>query len=537
MNYIQIISSAAKEIIIYVKDQINSLSILTGVNESSLTDSTDIKQTLRVIAKKDTLKSISSLSGFNLKDSLTDFSYQNPKETIVLNNLLSSTNTDIKGVSSLNVNAITIVDQNSVAVSTMVLVSASNTEVFGTVAVFSGITSILDEKSYTLCSITSGFNTESLGLSSNEKGITRVPVEDVFPVTSLSGFNTESLGLSSNEKGITRVPVENIYYDLPLSGFNTENLSLSSNEKGITRVPVEDVFPVTSLSGYNVLFSNLSSLNQEMSCRDFQFVESGFPVASLSGIVSLSANFLVKPIRYSDTDADIYITTIESLEGSLEIGIKNSITEFITELKKKGLWGSITDCLILAGARTLNGALIPLKGTVPTSSGFNSSNYNRKYLKGNGSGFLNLNRINNNYSATNHHVAIHKTTSTAGSQYIFGDGSGTTSSFINLFSTGISQHRNTGTFTPTSPSEANGFLGLSRSSSANYQLRYNSNTQTATRPMFVGTDKPLFLFKAGSTGTPSTAGISFYSQGTSLDLSVYQPIVDRFVYHLNAYTT
>ena len=51
----------------------------------------------------------------------------------------------------------------------------------------------------------------------------------------------------------------------------------------------------------------------------------------------------------------------------------------------------------MAGARTLNGALVPLKGTAPTNVNFQSTDYDRKTgLKGDGSTkYLDSNRANN----------------------------------------------------------------------------------------------------------------------------------------------
>jgi hypothetical protein len=674
MNYVQIINSGIKDIVVYVFEQASSLNSLFGYNESSLADSNDSKQKLYTLAKKDEVNFKPSLSGFNLDSSLRDIYYINPKDDISHRSILSGSNTDVPNITATQ-DGITWVDLNNVAVTTTFLVSATNTEVTGTVATFSGITAIVENLISTLNTITSASNTESSGVSSDNKGITRVPIDTVPYLLALTGSNTESKELSSDGDNLVRVPIDTISYFLALTGSNTESPSLSSDGDNLVRVPIDTIsyflaltgsntespslssdgdnlvrvpidtiipsfllstfntetsgvyslsagitiqpiengypvaslsgfnilypnlstgnelvssknfqliengypfislsgfnilypnlstgnelvssknfqpiengYPVASLSGFNILYPNLSTGNELVSSKNFQVVENGYPSINLTGIVSLSSNFLVQPIRYSDPDAHTYLAAVSAIDGqNLEIGIRNSITEFVAELKKVNLWDSITDCLILMGSRTLAGSLIPLKGVPPTPSGFNDSNYNRKRLKGNGTGFLNLNRFNNFYNRISHHVVIYKTEiSTPSPGYLFGDGFGTLQPFINISTTGVNQHRNASAFSPTGNNESRlGFFGINRFQNNNYQFRFNNpNPTTLTSPTrgsaTTTADRNLFLFKAGESGTPSNTGISFYSQGSSLDLALYQTLVDRLIYHLNAYTT
>ena len=75
------------------------------------------------------------------------------------------------------------------------------------------------------------------------------------------------------------------------------------------------------------------------------------------------------------------------------------------------MWNYISNCCILAGARTLNGALVPLKGTAPTNYNFTSGDYDRYWgLKGNASDkYLNLNINNTAELATNKHMSVYIT--------------------------------------------------------------------------------------------------------------------------------
>jgi len=69
--------------------------------------------------------------------------------------------------------------------------------------------------------------------------------------------------------------------------------------------------------------------------------------------------------------------------------------------KADGVWSAIKASCILAGARTLAGALVPLVGPDPNSFYFVAGNYNRKTgLKGNGS---------NQYIDTNYKISYSST--------------------------------------------------------------------------------------------------------------------------------
>ena len=103
-----------------------------------------------------------------------------------------------------------------------------------------------------------------------------------------------------------------------------------------------------------------------------------------------------------DADAQAYITAVETADGqALETAVKDAINAFVVGCKADGIWNAIKASCILAGARTLNGVLVPLAGAAPTNNGFvgAGTDYNRKTgLLGNGSSkWLNSNRNNNNY--------------------------------------------------------------------------------------------------------------------------------------------
>jgi hypothetical protein len=106
-----------------------------------------------------------------------------------------------------------------------------------------------------------------------------------------------------------------------------------------------------------------------------------------------------------DADANAYMAAVEAADGEpLELGVRLAITDFVLGCKSDGIWTAIKASCILAGARTLTGALVPLVGAAPTNNNFVSGDYNRKTgLVGDGSTkYLNSNLFVNALSATSH---------------------------------------------------------------------------------------------------------------------------------------
>ena len=106
-----------------------------------------------------------------------------------------------------------------------------------------------------------------------------------------------------------------------------------------------------------------------------------------------------------DPDAAVYIAAVEAADGqALETATRVAIHSFVKGAKADGFWPAIKASCILAGARTLAGALVPLVGAAPTNNNFVSGDYNRKTgLIGDGSTkYLNSNLLVNTLSATNH---------------------------------------------------------------------------------------------------------------------------------------
>ena len=111
----------------------------------------------------------------------------------------------------------------------------------------------------------------------------------------------------------------------------------------------------------------------------------------------------------TDADAIAYVNAVEAADGQLlEFAVGKAINDFVVGCKLDNTWPAIKASCILAGARTLTGALVPLVGTAPTNNNFASGDYNRKTgLVGNGSTkYLDSNRNNNADPQNSNHNAV-----------------------------------------------------------------------------------------------------------------------------------
>jgi hypothetical protein len=144
----------------------------------------------------------------------------------------------------------------------------------------------------------------------------------------------------------------------------------------------------------------------------------------------------INPFSFYDTDAQVYISAVEAADGQgLEDGVKNAINSFVLGCKADGIWSAIKASCILAGARTLSGALVPLVGAAPTNNNFVSGDYNRKTgLIGNGtSKYLNSNLLVDALSATSHALfAYGALTANTGDKILIGYYDNTSAGLISL---------------------------------------------------------------------------------------------------------
>lgn len=254
--------------------------------------------------------------------------------------------------------------------------------------------------------------------------------------------------------------------------------------------------------------------------------------------------------RPMDPDAATYIAAVEAADGqALEEKTKIAIDNFVLGCKTDGIWTAIKASCILAGARTLAGALVPLAGAAPTNFNFAAGDYNRKTgLVGDGSTkYLNSNRAGNADPQNIVHIAVYAsqaTTSTSSGPNSFpiyiGCGTGengsnhigrnnNNSNFFNL------RNRSGSAITNQGGASSSGLIGASRSTGAEFVLRAAGASTTislgsqAAASSNYGIYRAISLTSLNDASTYANARLAFYSIGESLNLALLDARVTTLI--------
>ena len=237
-----------------------------------------------------------------------------------------------------------------------------------------------------------------------------------------------------------------------------------------------------------------------------------FPILSPSTRIEVGDGF--------DVEAANYILAVEAADTAvLEPAVRTAINDFVVGCKSDGIWNAIKASCLLCGARTLEGALVPLKGSAPTNFNFTLSDYDRELgLKGDGSTkYLDSNRNNNTDLQDSRHLAVWRSadgdggllgsngTSTGDSHLYNGFGN-----FITRNSSSVASNQ----LLSLSPSPT--FYGTSRASSSSFTVRHGGVDYIALINSEIPANRNIRVFE---TAGKSTARIAFYSIGESLDLA------------------
>jgi hypothetical protein len=255
----------------------------------------------------------------------------------------------------------------------------------------------------------------------------------------------------------------------------------------------------------------------------------------------------------ADADAAAYITAVETADNqALENGVKVAIDNFVLGCKADGIWTAIKASCILAGARTLAGALVPLVGTAPTNVGglFVSGDYNRKTglaaSATNNSKYLNANRNNNAEPQNSKHYAAYATsiplvTASTPCPVIAAFGATTANSLsqLTLATAGspsvapnrilIRHNSTTGIADNINPSV--GFIGINRSASSSILLRNASASLSISLNSSAPSSEDTLVFTRAfnALGTIVAPTLAFYSIGESLDLALLDARVTTLI--------
>jgi hypothetical protein len=259
----------------------------------------------------------------------------------------------------------------------------------------------------------------------------------------------------------------------------------------------------------------------------------------IGGIGSLSVK------NTYDADALAYLTAVEAADGqALENAVKIAINTFVKGCKTDGIWSALTHACIMAGARTLSGALIPLTGLASTNNNFVSGDYNRKTgLIGNASTkSLQTGYFNTALPTDNDHLSCYVTQAPsigAINKMFIGTATGTggrlylqcniTSglNFKNRSSTGAG-------ITIASEGITLGFKGHSRNSSTNTIIRSSQTNTTDTSASTSPNAQSIGVLAGASNVNYSDARMSFYSLGTDINLALLDTRITTLMTTLNA---
>jgi hypothetical protein len=258
-------------------------------------------------------------------------------------------------------------------------------------------------------------------------------------------------------------------------------------------------------------------------------------------------SWLITGTQKIDLDAAVYLSRVETADGqTLEAGVRTAIESFIVGCKADGIWNAIKASCILAGARTLAGALTPLVGTAPTSFNFVDGDYNRKTgLVGDGSTkYLDSNRNNDADPQNSNHNVTWLSHYTSGDQYLIGINESASTSGTNflLARTNAVFIRNrffTGTETGAAVSSqfSGGLFGASRASGSSVSIRYRQDSGMISGTLSTSSASPssgdVLVYRTAAS-TYSNCRLAFYSIGESLDLALLDARVTDLI---NAFDT
>jgi len=230
-------------------------------------------------------------------------------------------------------------------------------------------------------------------------------------------------------------------------------------------------------------------------------------------------------VGIDDPDAAVYIAAVEAADGeALETATKVAIHTFVKGCKADGIWNAIKASCILAGARTLTGALVPLVGAAPTNVGpFVSGDYNRKTgLMGDGSTkYLDSNRNSNADPQNNVHLSAYvsqRNKVLSLNQFVIGDTGGGGGGSLHI----VDRDSDTGSRVRAAAFNSGGpviaaptLFGATRNNANSYARRVNASSQTITQ-----SSDGIFIFSTRIFSANATARLAFYSIGESLDLAL-----------------
>jgi hypothetical protein len=253
---------------------------------------------------------------------------------------------------------------------------------------------------------------------------------------------------------------------------------------------------------------------------------------------------LTFPVR--DPDARDYIRRVAAADGQpLEPLVQRAIDAFVRGCKADGIWDAIKASCILAGARTLAGALVPLVGAAPANYNFVAGDYNRETgLVGDGSTkYLDANRNQDADPQDNHHMSTWLSSQISGIVMASSPIGASTPTDLLAVGAPSTTYRFRSRFTSQTQTPLDfgdtsilGFIGISRPTGAGFTARTgNLNTAITADSSAIGAYS-IHLFGRPFTASTvrSSSRLAFYSIGEALDLALLDARVTTLINAIGA---
>ena len=244
----------------------------------------------------------------------------------------------------------------------------------------------------------------------------------------------------------------------------------------------------------------------------------------------------------TDADAIDYLSRMATADGAgVETGVAVAVDAFFRDTKAAGVFDALKACCILAGARTLAGALVPVVGDAPTNvaDGFVEGDFSRTAgLTGDGTSYIDSGRAADDDPQNDKHISAYITTTAAPSaNALFGNLNGSTegSQIYIEHLTGNTYYRvNAASSFAESAAAATGLNAVVRSGSAEFSFIRSEIVSTETSGSVSPTSENIWIFARNAPSpTPgaaiTTATIAFYSIGTSLSLEDLDTAVTNLI--------
>jgi hypothetical protein len=241
-------------------------------------------------------------------------------------------------------------------------------------------------------------------------------------------------------------------------------------------------------------------------------------------------SWLITGTEKTPVEALEYLRLVELADGqALESGVRDAVIAFVAGCKNDGIWSAIKASCILAGARTLSGALVPLVGAAPTNFNFVQGDYARKTgLVGDGSTkYLETGYKDSDDPVSNCSSSINGSGFANTQQGLLVAGLNYRGISTRANNLGITIHSRNSSVT-LGLARLPGFAGESRQNPTEFIRRYQQVSTTAISSEGTPSNLTFKLFVLEGANY-ATARLSFYHIGESLNLALLDARVTTLI--------